>query len=204
MGILQNCCKPKGLAGKFVVKMMNNGHIKLAAWGFSHIIPDKTATVLDAGCGGGANVSVWLKKCSQGKVTGLDYSNISVENSKKLNKKEIAKGRCNIIQGDVAKMPFEDNSFQYVSAFETIYFWPGLEPSVKEVYRVLKNGGTFYICNEADGTVAEDEKWTRMIDGMTIFKEAQITENLQRAGFVNIKADHNEKHWLFITAMKKL
>lgn len=36
-------------------------------------------------------------------------------------------------------MPFEDDTFHYVSAFEIIHFWPGLEVSFKEVFRVLKN-----------------------------------------------------------------
>lgn len=29
-GLFQNTCKPKGLGGKMVLKMMNSGHTKLA------------------------------------------------------------------------------------------------------------------------------------------------------------------------------
>ena len=35
--------------------------------------------------------------------------------------------------------------YDLVTAFETIYFWPGLEKSFSEVCRVLKKGGTFAI-----------------------------------------------------------
>ena len=38
-------------------------------------------------------------------------------------------------------------SLIHISAFETIYFGPDLPQCFREVYRVLKPGGTFLICN---------------------------------------------------------
>lgn len=35
-----------------------------------------------------------------------------------------------------------------MGAFETIYFWSDLETNFKEIYRVLRKGGQFLICNE--------------------------------------------------------
>lgn len=52
---------------------------------------------------------------------------------------------CCVVQGDVSAIPFPDAVFDYVSAFETVYFWPGLEKCFFEINRVLKNGGTFLI-----------------------------------------------------------
>ncbi len=57
-----------------------------------------------------------------------------------------------------------------------------------EVNRVLKNGGTFPICNESDGTNATDEKWTKLIDGMKIYTSEQLVAALKEAGF---KRDKN-------------
>lgn len=51
-----------------------------------------------------------------------------------------------------------------------------------EVNRVLKNGGTFLICNESDGTNAADEKWTKLIDGMKIYTSDQLIAALKEAG----------------------
>ena len=53
MSFFQNTCKPSGLGGRLMVKMMNSGHAKLADWGFSQIQAKADARVLDAGCGGG-------------------------------------------------------------------------------------------------------------------------------------------------------
>ena len=85
MSFFQNTCKPSGLGGRLMVKMMNSGHAKLADWGFSQIQAKADARVLDAGCGGGANVAVWLKQCPKGRVTGMDYSEISVAETRKIN-----------------------------------------------------------------------------------------------------------------------
>ena len=52
-------------------------------------------------------------------------------------------------QASVAELPFEAEQFDVVTAFETIYFWPELAQNFREVYRVLKPGGTFFICNSA-------------------------------------------------------
>ena len=111
---------------------------------------------MDAGCGGGANVAVWLKQCPKGRVTGMDYSEISVAETRKINDAAIKAGQCDVVQGNAAAMPFQAETFDVVSAFETVYFWPGLEACFAEVNRVMKRGGTFMICNECDGTNAAD------------------------------------------------
>lgn len=61
---------------------------------------------------------------------------------------------------NVAQLLFADEQFDLATAFETVYFWPGPADSFREVYRVLRLGGTFLIVNESDGTNQADEKWT--------------------------------------------
>ena len=203
MGFFENTRKPQGFGGKIMVKMMNSGHSKLAKWGFTKIYAKSNAKVLDIGCGGGANVANWLAKCTNGHVTGIDYSKVSVEESKKLNAIAIKQGKCDIVYGNVSSMPFENEAFDCVSAFETVYFWKDLEKSFAEVNRVMKSGGTFLICNESDGTNSADEKWAKKIGGMKIYNEEQLYTALEKAGFCNIKSYVNaKKHWLCIVANK--
>ena len=61
-----------------------------------------------------------------------------------VNETAIADGRCAVLQGSVADMMFADNWFDAVTAFETVYFWPDLPRCFREVWRVLKPGGTFF------------------------------------------------------------
>jgi len=202
MSFFENTRKPQGFGGKIMVAMMNSGHGAMADWGFEHITFPADAAVLDAGCGGGANIKKLLEKCPQGCVKGIDYSEVSVEKSRKVNAKAIAAGRCEVLQASVAQLPFADDTFDLVTAFETIYFWPGLVDCFREVYRVTKPGGTFFICNESNGETKKDDKWAEKIGGMTIYNAAQILTALHQAGFTDAKAHKNGKGWICVTARK--
>lgn len=202
MSFFENTRKPIGPGGKIMVSMMNLGHRPLADWGFQFLCAAPDAAVLDCGCGGGANIRRLLKLCPDGVVKGIDYSPVSVEKSRKLNASAIQAGRCTVMQGSVMDMLFADSQFDLATAFETVYFWPDLLQSFQEVYRVLKSGGMFLICNECGGDKAGDEKWTEKIGGMTIYKDKRLQELLEQAGFHAVQTHKNKKGWLCVTARK--
>ena len=135
-------------------------------------------------------------------VNGIDYSEVSVERAQKLNRSAIACGCCEVQQGDVSELGFKDAQFDLVTAFETVYFWPGLPRCCGEVFRVLSPGGTFFICNECSGDTGKDVKWTEMIDGMTIYRDSQLRETLEQSGFHDVRIHKNNKGWLCVTAKK--
>lgn len=202
MSFFENTRKPVGFGGKIMVAMMNSGHSAMADWGLEHITIAKDAAVLDAGCGGGANIKKLLAKCPQGQVKGIDYSEVSAEKSRKVNAAAISAGRCEVLQASVAELPFEKETFDLVTAFETIYFWPGLVDCFREVHRVVKSGGTFFICNESNGETNKDDKWVERISGMTIYNANQIVTALTQAGFSDAKVDKNSKGWICVAAKK--
>ena len=201
MSFFENTRKPVGFGGKIMVAMMNVGHSAVARWGLQFLNAAPDAKVLDCGCGGGANIKRLLKKCPEGIVKGIDYSPVSVEKSKKVNEAAVTKGRCTVLRASLAELPFESEQFNAVTAFETVYFWPDLPQCFREVWRVLKSGGTFLICNESNGDTDKDEKWTEIIGGMTIYKDAELKTYLEQAGFHDVQI-HKKKSWLCITAWK--
>ncbi len=201
MSFFENTRKPTGFGGKVMVNMMNLCHAPLAGWGMKFLSLPADAKVLDCGCGGGANIRRLLKKCPQGVVKGIDYSPVSVEKARQCNAKAIREGHCAVWQGSVEQINFASGWFDAVTAFETVYFWPNLPQCFQEVYRVLKPGGTFLICNESNGDSDKDEKWTEIIGGMTIYKDAELKAYLEQAGFYEVQI-HKKKSWLCITARK--
>ena len=202
MSFFENTRKPVGLGGKIMVAMMNVGHSAVARWGLQFLNAAPDAKVLDCGCGGGANIKRLLKKCPEGIVKGIDYSPVSVEKSKKVNEAAVTKGRCTVLRASVAELPFESEQFDAVTAFETVYFWPDLPQCFREIWRVLKSGETFLICNESNGDTDKDEKWTEIIGGMTIYKDIELKSCLEQAGFFDVQI-HKKKSWLCVTARKR-
>ncbi len=208
MGLLSkffsNTRKPEDFFGRMMVNGMNGGgHARLAEWGLSHLTLTADANVLDVGCGGGANVARLLKRCPKGTVTGIDYSPVSVKKSTEVNAAAIASGRCRVLEGSAAALPFEEATFDLVTAFETVYFWPDIEECFRGVRRTLKEGGRFAIVNEDDGLTGKNEKWEKMIDGMHTYTPDELRTHLANAGFRDIAVHGDDKHhWLAVIATK--
>ena len=195
--------KPEGFLGKMMVNSMNGGHAKLADWGMTHLNGIDAVNIAELGCGGGRNTAELLNRYEKAKITALDYSEVSVKKAQEHNKDMIAAGRCKVIKGNVAELPFEDGSFDLATAFETVYFWPGLEHCFCEVCRVLKPGGAFMICNESDGTDETSQKYEKIIEGMKCYTVDELSSALKTAGFAEVKSDHYDgKPWITVIARK--
>ena len=196
---------PHGEEGRAMLERMNAGHHKeLSEWSFEHVTIAPDAFALDIGCGGGANVARLLTMCPQGNVSGIDHSPTSVEMSNEVNAEAIEAGKCDIFQADVADLPFGDDTFEIVTAFETIYFWNNVKFSLLEIQRVLTPGGCLLIANEVDG---EDEKHYQMekdYSGLKVYTGTYLKELLESLGFKNVSiitAD-DDHDWLNVIAYK--
>ncbi len=195
--------KPEGFLGKLMVSGMNSGHAKLADWGLSHLTTITPSEILEVGCGGGRNASELLKKYPSSKLTAIDYSEVSVEKAMLQNKKYIESGRCKVQKGDVSQLDLPIETYDLATAFETIYFWPGLDKCFSQVQKVLKPGGLFMIVNESDGLDETSLKYEKMIDGMTCHTVQEIQDSLKKAGFSKVKTDHHRsKPWITVLAKK--
>lgn len=195
--------KPEGFLGKVMLGTMNSGHAKMADWGMSHLPKIEVIKAVDLGCGAGRNAGELLKRFPQSHVTAVDYSELSVEKAVEYNRTAIQAGRCIVQQGDVSSLDLPAGSFDLATAFETIYFWPGLEKCFVGAVRVLKPGGTFLICNESDGTDATAKKFEKIIDGMRFYTAEEMETALKAAGFSEANSVHHpSKPWITVLARK--
>ena len=195
--------KPDGFLGKMMLSSMNSGHAKLADWGFSHLPNISSENAVDLGCGGGRNAGKQKKKYPNARVTAVDYSALSVEKAKDYNKAMIKAGRCEVRQGDVSDLQLPAGTFDLATAFETVYFWPGIGKCFAQVAKVLKPGGYFLICNESDGADPTSLKFEKIIDGMKNYTAEEIDTALRAAGFSEVLSDHHpSKPWITVLARK--
>ena len=141
-----------------------------------------------------------------GKVYGIDYSEDMVQLSKTVNHALIKKGIVEVTHGNVSSLPFADNMFDIVTAFESYYFWPDLNGDLKEIKRVLKPGGTLLIVNEAykdDKFEKRNSKWAELID-MQLHSPKEYNDFLLKAGYHIVKVNNiPQKNWITAVAQKK-
>ncbi len=195
--------KPEGFLGRLMLAGMNSGHAKMADWGLGHLPQLFPKQVVDLGCGAGRNAGELLNRFPSAHVTAMDYSPLSVEKAKEYNAEAIQAEKCSVLQGDVSELTLPPQSFDLATAFETVYFWPGLERCFSQAAKILRPGGLFLICNESDGRDAAGVKFEKMIDGMKAYTVEEIEAALKAAGFSEVESDHHpSKPWICLIAKK--
>lgn len=85
---------------------------------------------LDAGCGTG----LILRHLPKGSV-GVDINPRNISKAKKHAPK------AQVVEADIERMPFKDGAFSTIVCTEVIEHQPDPKPTVKELRRVLENGG---------------------------------------------------------------
>jgi ubiquinone/menaquinone biosynthesis C-methylase UbiE len=209
---LTQCSKPTGNIGIEFGKRMNEHHKPLLTWGLAFLFNHKkreNLKILDVGCGAGLAINLMSKAVPGSKITGIDYSDEMVKYAKKINRNLVESGSVIIQKGSVENLPFEDNQFDFITATETIYFWPNLLENIKEVYRTLANNGTFAIINEdyckKDSSSKPHSKAMLDSDTTNLLEEKKHIELLENAGFRDIKVNTiPSKGWIMVYGRKNL
>lgn len=99
----------------------------------------KGKKVLDIGCGTGRIIKNLME--AGAKVVAADVS----EEMLKVTKKKFKDAE--IVCADIENLPFKDKSFDCVLALFVVVHLRDLQKAFDEVYRVLKDGGTFIVSN---------------------------------------------------------
>ena len=99
----------------------------------------KSGKILDIGCGNCRN----LFPFSKFNCYGVDFSEGMIREAKKYTAKKGFK--VNLKVANVTKLPFKNNSFDYVIAFSILHHLKNPEDGIKEINRVLKKKGQAYI-----------------------------------------------------------
>jgi ubiquinone/menaquinone biosynthesis C-methylase UbiE len=199
---MENAGKPRGFWGRLTMRDMNKSHSDLTDWGLSFLAFKKDDVVLDIGCGGGKTVQK-ISDYTKGQVYGIDHAPTAVAESLHVNRKAIRKGQVAIVESSVSALPFGVDTFTKVTAIETIYFWPDLENDLKEIRRVMKDGGQLLIATESRADSQEAKEWVKIQreNGLYIPSATSLAKALKATGFHNIEANIRGE-WLSVTAEK--
>jgi len=178
--------KPQGKKGEDLLDLMDEGHTPVSLWALTNLEVKDDNVVLDIDCGSGLNIKRLHEKSSNEKTYGVDHSDVSVKKSIMMNQKEVDEGNVVIKQANVLDMPFEDETFDIITGFETVYFWPDIVNAFREVKRILKNDGKFFLVLEANGCANDQTSQTANSQGCYFYTDEELKQLLLDAGYTQI------------------
>jgi ubiquinone/menaquinone biosynthesis C-methylase UbiE len=101
----------------------------------------------------------------------------------------------------VSRLQFPDNLFDLVTAVETHFWWPSLPGDMREIFRVLKPGGTLVFISEiykgANTTAAKFTEKYASRTGMTLLSVDEHREHFANAAYSNVQViEERDKGWI--------
>lgn len=197
--------KPEGAAGEEMLSRMNESHYEVTGWALDLWEIEDKDSILDIGCGGGMTLKRMSDRAKEGHLTGVDYSPVSVQESKKLNETDIKSGKMEIIEASVEAMPFAEDTFDKIITVESFYFWPYPSENLKEVHRVLKKDGIFHLVADIYGKEGLNEKQLSNIKEYQLFNptKEEFIELFTNAGFKRVTIHTKEgTDWICVEGRK--
>ena len=99
-------------------------------------------SVLDVGCGAGWLLRLLAEQVTEGRVVGMDVSDEMIRHARH-NCADLPQVMA--VPGSVDEIPWEDAFFTKAISVESAYYWPSPAAGLREVFRVLRPGGSAWI-----------------------------------------------------------
>lgn len=146
---------------------------------------DSTKRVLDVGSGVGGT-SRCLAREFGCRVTGIDLTDEYCRTATMLSSRIGLAELVDYSQGDATNLPFPDASFDIVWTEHVAMNIPDKPALYREMYRVLKPGGTLAIYDilaGPSGPVMFPVPWARTPDASFLVTPGQLRDLLEKSGF---------------------
>ena len=183
--------KPSGLFGALCMgPILNLSNTRLVNAAVELLDPRPKATILDIGFGGGLSLVTLAAKAPCAKIIGVDYSREMVETSGRLIRDKKLDARVSVKWGDVAKLPFRAGTFHKVLTVNSLYYWPDLIASLREVARVMKPGGRLAAGFRSEASLGP---LTRDWEKFQLYAPREFAAIMRRAGFEALRVEHRDQ-----------
>lgn len=137
--------------------------------------------ILDLGCGMGGMLEALGSLAPQAQVVGADVAQEALEHCR-------TRGFTQTLKAHGQALPFPDNSFDLVSAFDTIEHIPEEAATLDECLRVLKPGGRMFISVPAYQFLYTHQD--RIVHHQRRYTAGGLEARLEHAGFRVIKSSY--------------
>jgi ubiquinone/menaquinone biosynthesis C-methylase UbiE len=147
-----------------------------------HIARDEN--VLDVGCGAGWLSRILARGVPEGRVVGMDISDEMIHRAREAS---VEFENLVFVVGAVDDIPWEPNFFQKAISVESSYYWPDPAKGLREIHRVLGEGGSAWIVINYYRDNPHCHQWGEMLKIPTHLLSADEWAGLFRdAAFANV------------------
>ncbi len=164
---------------------MEKGHRPVGEQAIAQMSLTADASVLDVGCGSGWASRLIAERVPNGHVMGIDISDEMVQLA---SNSSTAFPNVEFKVATAEALPFADNEFGAAFSMESIYYYSNMLAALREIHRVLQQGGEFvsvidlYLENRPSHQWVETLKVPVQLLGIPDYRSL-----LTEAGFINIK-----------------
>jgi ubiquinone/menaquinone biosynthesis C-methylase UbiE len=152
-----------------------------AQWTISLLEIKPGDRILEIGFGPGIAIELADRLAGDGRVVGLDHSEVMLRQATRRNATAVRDQRVKLLLGSVAELPRFEEPFDKVFTINSIHFWEEPLERLKELRRVLKPGGMIAVTLQPRSRNATDATTTVIGD--------ELADKLRAAGFKNVTVD---------------
>jgi ubiquinone/menaquinone biosynthesis C-methylase UbiE len=177
--------KPHGEGADAIAAYMRDLNRDLYSHVVKLLVPAAKASILELGFGEGIVPELLIQQNTTLHYTGIDFSEEMV---KMATAKHIP--GANFLLGEVAAMPFADQTVDIVFGINVVYFWETPEKELSEILRVLKPGGLLML-GYRPKTYMQAIPFTQF--GFTLYETTGLESLLAKNGFEKISTETTEE-----------
>lgn len=164
---------------------MEDHHLPIAAPALALMDLKPDDRVLDLGCGSG-----WLSRriapqVSEGRVVGIDIAPEMVRRAQVAGRQF---ANLSFLEGAADRIPFVSGTFSKIISVESAYYWPDAAGSVREMFRVLAEGGSAWIVINYYRDNPHAHQWVSILQIPThLYSAEEWMAFYREAGFVDVQ-----------------
>lgn len=186
--LAQNLANPQGEKGVEIGEMMNATNIGMTQESIKTLLIEDAEYILEIGHGNAGHLKSILNKAKDLTYTGIDISETMRKEAQNLNIE--FKDQADFILYEGRKLPFEDEVFDKIFTVNTVYFWENPVEFLNEIYRVLKNTGTF-VLTFAQRDFMEKLPFTKF--NFKLYNNDEMEELISESRFKRMKISEKEE-----------
>ncbi len=143
-----------------------------------------TDNVLDVGCGAGWLSRRLAKLVREGRGGGMDISDEMIRHGRRASAEF---GNLLFVTGEVKEIPWQPHFFSHAISVESSYFWPDPAAGIKNIFRVLHDGGSAWILINYYRDNPHCHQWGELLAVRThLLSGEEWAELFREAGFSSV------------------